>query len=131
MGIGLAMDFAIPLPVVSIFIAFTISRVLKMNSLAAVISATALKPFFPVIMAVNIYVQTLLVSAFPKLGGMVLPLQPGTGFWGLIFNKILSRGIPYLMAGLINGFIVFMVSSSVIYYLLKIRIERLKNKKTK
>ncbi len=130
-GIGLAMDFAVPIPLVSIFIAFLVARILKINSLAAVMSATALKPFFPFIVAINIYVQSIIVSAFPVLGRIILPQPAGTDWLEKLTNSILAKGVPYLLAGAINGAVVFILSYLVVYYLLKNRVQRFKRKKRK
>lgn len=125
-GLGLAMDFAIPIPLVSIFIAFLAARILKVNSFAAVMSATVLKPFFPGIVLVNVYIQSILVTFFPVLGRLVLPRPEGTNLLGNMINSILSRGVPYLLAGLINGLVVFAVSYMILHYVLNLRMERLK-----
>jgi len=130
-GVGLAMDFAVPIPLVSIFVAFVVARILKINSLAAVMSATALKPFFPFIVMINIYVQSVIVSAFPVTNRIILPHSLGTNFFERIVNSILARGVPYLMAGIINGLVVFIISYLAVYYLLRVRIEKLKRKKVK
>ena len=128
-GLGFAMDFAVPIPFVSIFIAFLVAKILKINSLAAVMSSTALKPLFPAIVALNIYVQSLIVTLFPGLGTVILPHPTGTNYLETIVNSILNRGVPYLLAGLFNGAVVFVISYFVIYYLLKIRIKKMKHKK--
>ena len=128
-GLGFAMDFAVPIPLVSIFTAFLAAKILKMNSLAAVMSSTALKPLFPAIVALNIYVQSLVVTLFPGLGAVTLPHPAGTNYFESIVNSILSRGVPYLLAGLFNGVVVFVISYFVVYYVLKIRINKMKHKK--
>ena len=128
-GLGFAMDFAIPIPFVSIFVAFVVARILKLNSFAAVMSAAALKPFFLAIVAINIYVQELLVTAIPPLQRIILPHPAGTNYVEQIVNSILTRGVPYLMAGVIDGFVVFVISYLAVYYVLKMRIEKLKHKK--
>ncbi|PKM82188.1 MAG: hypothetical protein CVU89_05965 [Firmicutes bacterium HGW-Firmicutes-14] len=130
-GLGFAMDFAVPIPMVSIFIAFIVARILKVNSLAAVISATSLKPFFPAIVALNIYVQSMLVSTFPVLGELVLPRMADTTHLDKAINKVLSGGVPYLMAGAINGLLIFIISYFIIYQILSLRIDRIKNRKKK
>ena len=127
-GLGFAMDFAVPIPLVSIFVAFLISKILKMNSLAAVMSATVLKPFFPGIVLMNVYIQSILVSLFPVLGKMVFPRPEGTNFLHNLINSILSRGVPYLLAGLINGMVIFIVSYMCLYYLLNLRLQKLKTR---
>lgn len=129
MALGFAMDFAIPIPFVSIFIAFLVAKIVKFNSLAAVIASASLKPFFLAIVALNIYVQNILVSAVPHLQRIVLPHPAGVNFFERIVNGILTRGVPYLMAGLIDGAVVFMVTYLVVYYLLWMRIEKIKNRK--
>lgn len=130
-GLGFAMDFAIPIPFVSIFVAFLVAKLLKKNSLAAVMSAAALKPFFLAIVAINIYIQDILVSAIPSLQTIILPHPAGTNYFERLINSILTRGVPYLMAGLIDGCVVFIISYLVVYYLLKARIQKLKAKKVK
>ncbi|MBU7007343.1 DUF2062 domain-containing protein [Phosphitispora fastidiosa] len=125
-GLGLAMDFAIPIPLVSIFLAFLAARILKVNSFAAVMSATVIKPFFPGIVLINVYVQSILVSLFPVLGRLVLPRSEATNLLGNMINGILSRGVPYLLAGLINGLVVFAVSYMFLHYILNLRLEKLK-----
>ncbi|WP_418791146.1 DUF2062 domain-containing protein [Phosphitispora sp. TUW77] len=127
-GLGFGMDFAIPVPLVSIFIAFVFARVLKVNSLAAVMSATGLKPFFPGIVLINLYTQSILVSLFPVLGRLVLPQAEGTTFLENVLNSILSRGGPYLLAGIINGVVVFVLTYVVLYFLLNTRLEKLKSR---
>jgi len=125
-GLGLAMDFAIPIPLVSIFIAFLAARILKVNSFAAVMAATVIKPFFPGIVLINVYIQSILVSLFPVLGRLVLPRSEATNLLGNMINGILSRGVPYLLAGLINGLVVFSVSYMFLYYMLNLRMQKLK-----
>ncbi len=130
-GLGFAMDFAIPIPFVSIFVAFVIARLLKINSLAAVMSAASLKPFFLAIVAINISVQDILVSFVPAMQKIILPHPQGTNYVEQVVNSILARGVPYLLAGVINGFIIFVVSYLAVYYVLKNRIRRLKQRKAK
>jgi uncharacterized protein (DUF2062 family) len=130
-GLGFAMDFASPIPLVSIFVAFVVARIFKINSIAAVMSATALKPFFPAIVALNIYVQSIIVKVSPIMGEIILPLPVGTNFLEKIINSILSRGVPYLLAGLINGVIIFIITYFIVFYLLRVRIEKLKHRRIK
>lgn len=128
-ALGFAMDFAIPIPFVSIFIAFLIAKILHFNSLAAAIAAASLKPFFLGIVALNIYVQNILVSAVPSLQRIILPHPAGVNFFEKVVNGILTRGVPYLMACWINAAVVFAVTYLIGYYLLKARIERVKHRK--
>lgn len=128
-GVGFAMDFAIPIPFVSIFVAFVFARIIKINSLAAVMSATALKPFFPAIVYLNFSVQSIIMTFFPFLGKIILPQPAGTSYFERIINSILAGGVPYLLAGFINGCIVFVISYSAVYYSIKMRVRRLKQKR--
>lgn len=128
-ALGFAMDFAIPIPFVSIFIAFVVAKILRFNSLGAVLAAASLKPFFLAIVALNIYVQNILVSAVPQLQFIVLPHPAGVNFFERIVNGILTRGVPYLLAGLLDGAAVFMVTYLTVYYLLKARFEKIKHRK--
>lgn len=130
-GLGFAMDFAIPIPFISIFISFVVAKLLNFNSLASVISSTALKPFFPAIVYLNFYVQSLIVLLLPQLGKVVLPHPEGANLLEQMVNSIISRGVPYLLAGFINGVVVFIVSYFVVYFILKKRIRNIKHKKTK
>lgn len=130
-ALGFAMDFAIPIPFLSIFIAFFVAKMLHINSLAAAIAAASLKPFFLGIVALNIYVQNILVSAMPSLQYIILPHPAGVNFFEKIVNGILTRGVPYLMACWINAAVVFAVTYLVVYYLLKARFEKIKHRKRK
>lgn len=130
-GLGFAMDFAVPIPLVSIFVAFVTAKILKMNSLAAVMSATALKPFFPAIVALNLYVKSIVVMLMPGLRRIVLPHPSGTNYVENLINSILNMGVPYLLAGLINGIIVFAVAYFAVYYALRARINKLNKRKKK
>lgn len=130
-GIGLALDAAIPIPLVSIFVSFVVARTLKMNSVAAVIAGTAIKPFFIFIVALNVYVQGILVTAFPFLINIRLPRAEGTNIFEKMINSVVERGGAYLLAGCINGLAIFFISSGLLYYLLVQRINRLKHKKHK
>ncbi len=127
-SLGFALDFAVPIPYLSILIAFIIARILHVNSFAAVMSASFLKLFFPAIVYINFNVQKILVSAFPFLRRIVLPHLAGTGLFERIVNGILSGGVPYLIAGLINGCVIFIISYLVVYYILKARIRKLKQR---
>lgn len=131
LGLGFALDFAIPIPFVSIFIAFIMARILKMNSIAAVMSATALKPFFPAIVYLNLSVKSIISAMFPHLGRITLPHPNGTTYIEKVINSIVSGGVPYILAGLFNGAVVFLVSYLAIYYSIKARIRRTKLKKAK
>jgi len=130
-GLGFALDFAIPIPYISIFFAFVLARVLKINSLAAVMSASFLKLFFPAIVYINFTIQKVLVSAFPFLKTVVIPHPAGTNYFERLVNSILAGGVPYLLAGLVNGAVIFIASYLTVFYLLRMRIERVKNKRTK
>lgn len=130
MALGFAMDFVIPIPFVSIFIAFVVAKLIKFNSLAAVIASASLKPFFLAVVALNIYIQDILVTAVPHLQRIILPHPAGVNFFEKIINGILTRGVPYLLAGLLNGMVVFMVTYLIVYYLLRARFERIKHRKT-
>lgn len=125
-GLGFAMDFAVPIPFVSIFISFVVAKLLNFNSLAAVMSATALKPFFPAILYLNFHLQAFIVMMFPKLGGVVIPHPEGATYIEQLVNGIISRGVPYLLAGLINGLVIYVISYLMVYYTLKKRIRRIK-----
>lgn len=128
-GLGFAMDFAIPIPFVSIFISFIVAKLLKFNSLASVLSSTALKPFFPACVYINFYVQSLIVSLIPRLGKIVIPHPEGATVIERMVNSIISRGVPYLLAGVFDGIVVFVISYFVVYYILKKRIRKIKRKK--
>lgn len=130
-GLGFALDFAIPIPFVSIFVAFLVARILKMNSIAAVMSATALKPLFPAIIYLNLTVKTFIVALFPTLGSIILPHAEGTSYIENLLNSILAGGVPYLMAGIFNGLTVFLISYTIIYYSIKARVRKIKMKKAK
>lgn len=130
-GVGFAMEFAVPIPLVNIFVAFLVARITKVNSLAAVISSTALKPLFPAVVAINLYMKSIVVMVFPGFGSIVLPRSGGTSYIEHVIDSILAGGVPYLVAGLIDGVIVFFVSYMVVYYLLKMRIRRIKHKRMK
>ncbi len=130
-GLGFALDFAIPIPFLSIFIAFVVARILKMNSLAAVMSATSLKPFFPAIVYLNLTVKSFIVALFPGLGKIILPHATGNGYVEQVTNTILAGGVPYIFAGIFNGLVIFFISYFVIYYSIKSRIRKVKLKKAK
>lgn len=130
-GMGFALDFAIPIPFLSIFIAFVAARILKMNGLAAVISATSLKPFFPAIVYLNLTVKSFIGSLFPGMGEIVLPHAAGNTYFEQVINTVLAGGIPYIFAGIFNGLVVFLLSYFVIYYSLKTRIRKVKLRKAR
>lgn len=127
-GLGVALDFAIPIPFLSIFIAFIVARIFKMNSLAAVMSASALKPLFPAMVYLNLTVRTVIEALFPVLS-MDLPLAEGTTYPYILLNTILEKGLSYIVAGFFNGAVIFLLSYLVIYYSIKARIRKVKLKK--
>lgn len=128
-ALGVAMDFVIPIPLLSIFIAFLVARILKTNSLAAVMSATAFKPLFALIVALNILTTGYILKAFPGLKGMDLPHPAGTNVIERLINDILSRGVPYLMACALNGVIIGVIVYLVVRKILQYRRDKLKKKK--
>lgn len=128
-GLGFAMDFAVPVPLLSIFVAFVTARILKINSLAAVIAATALKPLFPGIITLNLYVRSLLISLFPRLADLYIPKIEGTTFLERAIDSIFSKGIPYLIACEINAIIIFFAGYFIVFYLLQMRLNRLNKNK--
>ncbi|HWI55541.1 MAG TPA: DUF2062 domain-containing protein [Desulfobacteria bacterium] len=130
-GLGFALDFAIPIPFLSIFIAFIVARILKINSLAAVMSATSLKPFFPAIVYLNYKVKFYITAVFPSLGGIALPHAAGTSYFEQVINTILAGGVPYIFAGIFNGLVIFILSYFTIFHSIKTRIRKVKLKKAK
>lgn len=128
---GVAMDFIVPIPLLSIFVAFLVARVFKMNSLAAVMSATAFKPFFAGIVGLNLLTTGYIIKAFPELKGMNLPHPAGANYLEQLVNNILSKGVPYLIACAVNGAIIGIVLYLVVHKILRYRREKLKKKKVK
>jgi len=127
-ALGVAMDFVVPIPLLSIFIAFLAARILKMNSLAAVMSATAFKPLFAGIVALNILTTGYIIKAFPGLKGMSLPHPAGTNLLERLMNSVLSQGLPYLLACAVNGVIIGVIVYIVVHKILQYRRNRLKKK---
>lgn len=128
-ALGVAMDFVIPIPLVSIFIAFLVARIFKMNSLAAVMSATAFKPLFAGIVGLNILTTGYIIKAFPNLKGVALPHPAGISHLERLLNSILSQGVPYLIACAVNGVIIGIIVYVVVLRILQYRRNRLKKKR--
>ena len=128
-SLGMAMDFIIPIPLLSIFIAFIVARVFRINSLAAVMSATALKPFFALIVGLNILTTGYVNKFFPGLKGMELPHPAGTTFVERLMNDILNQGVPYLIACAVNGVIIGVIIYLLVYKALEFRRNKIKKKK--
>lgn len=128
-ALGVAMDFVIPIPLLSIFIAFLVARVFKMNSLAAVMAATAFKPFFAGIVGLNILTTGYIIKAFPGLKGVDVPHPAGISHLERLINSLLSQGVPYLAACAVNGAIIGMIVYVIVRKILQYRRNKLKKKK--
>ncbi|ADG83745.1 hypothetical protein Tfer_1609 [Thermincola ferriacetica] len=123
-ALGLAMDFVVPIPLVSIFIAFVAAKFLRMNSLAAVMSATAFKPLFAGIVTLNILMSKKLIALLPSLKAVSITAPQGNSLLHRIFGEIISYGFPYLLAGSVNGMIIGLISYLSVYYFLQGRQRR-------
>ncbi len=129
-ALGLAMDFIVPIPFVSIFIAFLVARLIRFNSLAAVMAATAFKPLFAGIVTLNYTVSKQLVHFFPGLSIVSMHVPRGSSPFHRGLGHVVKLGFPYLTAGMLNGVIIGLISYLVVYYFLRERqIKRLKKLK--
>jgi len=120
-ALGVALDF-LPLPFVSLFVAWIIARLARWNSLAAVITAAALKPaVFTIFFPLNVLVGSLFVEGRTISPGQVqVPVaEPGIEPHALASffspETIKALGWPFLVGSAINATVSFLL----VYYLLK------------
>lgn len=135
-ALGVALDF-LPLPFISLFVAWIVAKLARWNTLAAVITAAALKPaVFTIFFPLNILVGSLFVE-----GRTVHPQQvqvpvaePGmdphslANFFSLATLK--SLGWPFLVGSFINAgvsfLLVYLLVNRTLIYRMEKRLARLK-----
>lgn len=135
-ALGVALDF-LPLPFISLFVAWIVARLARWNSLAAVITAAALKPaVFTIFFPLNVLVGSLFVEGrtvhpqqvqVPVAEPAIEP-QALASFFSPATLKAL--GWPFLVGSLINASIsfllVYFLLNRTLTYRMEQRLDRLK-----
>lgn len=107
-AVGLAMDF-LPIPFISIPISYILARAVRLNGLAAALTAVMCKVFVPLFYALNIMVGRLI------LGGHIVKTQPVSAEFYLTsiqawLTWFKSLGVPFLLGAVINATLAFLLA---------------------
>lgn len=118
-ALGTALDF-LPLPLVSIPIAYFMARLIHVNGVAAVISAMFLKFMVPVFYALNMMTGMLLLGQWP-----VSRAEAMEQMTNLQWNNYLAElGYSFLAGAFVNGAIAWVLVYIILRRLLEYRQRR-------
>ena len=135
-ALGVALDF-LPLPFISLLVAYVVARVARFNSIAAVSTAAILKPaVFLLFWPLNIFVGKLFLGGQPKLDQMQGVPEPDNllrlgDYFKRFIEYLKGLGTPFLLGSMINSVISAFLVYLVVSRLLVIRQKRRLKKKFK
>lgn len=109
-ALGLALDF-LPLPIISIPVAYVLARVLGGNGLAGALTAAFFKWAVPFFYVMNVATGSLILG-FKSPETAVVATVTGTipaDWWGNLTNWLASLGPQFLVGAAINAFLAWLV----------------------
>jgi len=135
-ALGVALDF-LPLPFISLLIAYIIAKIARYNTVAAVTTAAILKPaVFLVFWPMNLLVGKILLGGHLQVKTLDRVPEPDS-FFNLadyvkrMGNYLYSLGNPFLLGSIINSVIsailVYLLVSRLLHYRQEKRIHKKKN----
>lgn len=129
-ALGLALDF-LPVPVISIPLAYLLARIFRFSPAAAVITVVFFKWAVPLFFTLDYMVGRLLLGAGTASGQPVWHGMPDTGhlhpqYW---LNWLGHLGRPFVLGAVLNASLVFILSYAATYRFLKCQERRKPRKK--
>jgi len=117
-ALGLAFDF-LPIPVISIPLAYLVARIIHCNPVAAVATVIFFKLAVPFFFTLNVLVGNTLFGFFDHIASPQFVIA-GDSFYTLFLSKIVEHGYPFLAGSLINAALVWLA----VYFLIIFLFER-------
>jgi len=108
MALGLGLDF-LPLPIISLPVAWVLARILRLNSIAAVMTVAFFKwAVFTIFFPFDILVGKLFLGKPPSMAGEQVPVaEPGLSLEALAnfftMETLYKLGAPFLLGSVINA----------------------------
>jgi len=115
-AIGIALDF-LPVPVISIPLAYLLARLLRCSPMAAVATVIVFKLLVPVFFAFDFLIGKVLCGDVPPPADVTLS---GILILGPYLETIIAYGYPFLVGSLVNA----TLFSLAVYFLLLKLLER-------
>lgn len=133
-ALGVFLDF-LPLPFISLIIAYIIAKIAKFNTIAAVTTAAVLKPaVFLIFWPLNILVGKFILGKQTLIDKMTYAPEPDNilkikDYILHLIDYIGHLGTPFLLGSIINavvwGAIVYFIVSRILYFRQLKRIKRI------
>ncbi len=117
-ALGLAFDF-LPIPVISIPLAYLVARMLHCNPVAAVATVIFFKLAVPFFFTLNLLVGNTLLGFFDHIATPQVVIA-GDSFYAPFLSKIVEHGYSFLAGSLINATLVWLA----VYYIIIFILER-------
>ncbi|WP_347489398.1 DUF2062 domain-containing protein [Desulfoscipio sp. XC116] len=119
-ALGVALDF-LPIPIISIPIAYLVARVAGGNGLAGALAAAFFKWAVPFFYLLNVATGNLLLG-FKLPEDLAVVAVTGTpGHW---VDQLLQLGVPFLVGAVVNSIIAWLALYFVVRRLLVLRHSR-------
>lgn len=115
-ALGLAFDF-LPIPIISIPLAYIIARLIHCNPVAAVATVIFFKLAVPFFFTLNVMVGKVFLGDIP---GPEIQ-NAGSSIIDSFVAQLVEHGYPFLLGSLLNAVLAFVLVYFLILFLLKCR----------
>lgn len=118
-ALGTALDF-LPLPIISVPVAYLLARLIKVNAVAAVLAAMFFKFLVPVFYALNLMTGMALLGQWPVARTAAMQ-QIADLKWSEYLSEL---GYSFLAGSLVNGALAWLLTYFILRGLLEYRQRR-------
>ncbi|KAF1085999.1 hypothetical protein SPSYN_00737 [Sporotomaculum syntrophicum] len=119
-ALGLAFDF-LPIPIISIPIAFLVARLLGGNGLAGALSAAFFKWAVPFFYVLNVATGNLLLNFALPDDSVTVAVMDTHGPW---MEQLVQLGVPFLVGAAVNALLAWLALYFIVRRLLLLRHSR-------
>jgi uncharacterized protein (DUF2062 family) len=124
-SLGVAFDF-LPIPIISIPIAYMVARVVGGNGLAGALTAAFFKWAVPFFYILNVATGNLLLGFKLPADKVTVAMMETPGLW---VEQIVQLGLPFLLGAVVNATLAWLALYFVVRRLLLIRHSRKKTER--
>lgn len=134
-GLGVGLDF-LPIPFVSLVVAYVVARLARFNAVAAVGTVAVLKGLLWVFYPMNIFVGKMVLGhGIPSTVEKVAIVEPGLSLAGLsqffTIETLSKLGKPFLVGSGVNALVFGFITFIVLRRILRFRHTKRKERRTR
>lgn len=119
-SLGVALDF-LPIPIISIPIAYLAARLIGGNGLAGALSAALFKWAVPIFYVLNVVTGSLLLGYTLPEDSLTFAVMDTHGSW---VEQLVQLGVPFLVGAAVNALIAWLALYFIVRRLLLLRRSR-------